>query len=234
MGLCLAERVLGGVGWLNLRSDAWHGHGYGTLGTIDAPLRAEADNDLYLSGASVRSHHRRCRARRSATSTAGGGCAVDIRGDWSSVFSLAVVVHLSSPLRFLGATDVLRCATLDAHVLSCLQTESGQSPTPHTAGVECIYPWGLVKPEARPVAEDKIQVSRGTLRNSKPRQVGRRLGAWRACGLGVELPGSVTEAQARQTVCDVPQPFPLVRRGYPLVRGLTIQIIEEEEILGTT
>jgi hypothetical protein len=91
----------------------------------------------------------------------------------------------------------------------------------------------MVKPEARPVAEDKIQVSGGTLRNSKPRQIGRRLGAWRACGLGVEFPGSVTEAQARQTVRDVPQPFPLVRSGYTLVGGLTIQSIEEAEIIGT-
>src|SRR5215471_7025992 len=125
MELYLAERILGGVGWLNLRSDAWHGYGYGTLGTINPPLKNEADDDLYLSGASVGSHHRRCRARRSATSTASSGCAVGIRGDWSSVFSLAAVVHLRSPLRLLGTTGVLRCATLDAHVLSRLQTESG-------------------------------------------------------------------------------------------------------------
>src|SRR5215510_11190319 len=124
MGLCLAERVLGSVGWLNLRSDAWHGHGYGTLGTIDPPFRAEADDDLYLSGAGVCSHHRHCRARRSAISTASGGCAVDIRGDWSSICSLAAVVHLRSPLRLLGTTGVPRCATLDTHVLSRLQTES--------------------------------------------------------------------------------------------------------------
>src|SRR5215510_10344615 len=120
MGLCLVERVLGGVGWLSLWRDGWHGHGYGTLGTVDPPLRAEADDDLYLSGAGVCSNHRRCRARRSAASTAGGGCAVDIRWSWSGVLALAVIVHLSSHLRLLGTAGVLRCATLDAHVLSRL------------------------------------------------------------------------------------------------------------------
>ena len=45
--------------------------------------------------------------------------------------------------------------------------------------------------------------------------------------------GGVTVAQARQTVRNVAQPFPLVRSGYPLVLDLTIQVIEEEEIIGT-
>src|SRR5215471_2088584 len=107
MGLCLEERVLGGVGWLSLRGDAWHGHSYGTLGTIDPPLRAEADNDLYLSGAGVCSHHRRCRARRSVISTASGGCAVDIRGDWSSVFSLS---RGRAPAFIAEITRHYRCA----------------------------------------------------------------------------------------------------------------------------
>jgi hypothetical protein len=38
---------------------------------------------------------------------------------------LAVVARLGLHLRFLGAASVLRCVTLDAHVLSRLQTESG-------------------------------------------------------------------------------------------------------------
>jgi hypothetical protein len=38
---------------------------------------------------------------------------------------LAVVARLGLHLRCLGAASVLRCVTLDAHVLSRLQTESG-------------------------------------------------------------------------------------------------------------
>jgi hypothetical protein len=91
----------------------------------------------------------------------------------------------------------------------------------------------MVESEARPVTEDNGQIGRGTVRDDKPREIGRRLGARRACGLCMESPGGVTEAQARQTMRDVPQPFPLVRRGYPLDRSLTIQVSEEEEILGT-
>jgi hypothetical protein len=83
------------------------------------------------------------------------------------------------------------------------------------------------------VAEDNGQVGRGSLRDGKPREIGWRLGAGRTCGLVVESPGSVTVAQARQTVRNVPQTFPRTRRGYPLVRGLTVQVIEEEEIIGT-
>jgi hypothetical protein len=91
----------------------------------------------------------------------------------------------------------------------------------------------MIESKARPVPEDNVEVGRGTLRDGKPRQIGRRLGAGRACGLGVESPIRVTKAQTRQTVCDVPQPFPRARRGSPLVRGLAIQVVEEKEIFGT-
>ncbi len=91
----------------------------------------------------------------------------------------------------------------------------------------------MVESEARPVTEDNVQVGRGTVRDGKPRQIGGRLGAGRPCGLGVESPGGVTIAQACQTVRDVPEPFPLVGGCYPLVWGLTTQLIEEEEIIGT-
>ena len=79
---------------------------------------------IYLEPVSC-SHHRRRRARRSAASAAGGWCAVDIRWSWSRVLALAVVVHLSSPLRLLGAASVRPCVTLAAHEFSRLQTESG-------------------------------------------------------------------------------------------------------------
>jgi hypothetical protein len=91
----------------------------------------------------------------------------------------------------------------------------------------------MVESEARPVTEDNIEVGRGTLREGKPGQIGRRLGAGRACGLGVESAVRVTEAQARQTVRDVPQPFPCGRRGYLRVWGWTGHVSEEEEIIGT-
>jgi hypothetical protein len=92
----------------------------------------------------------------------------------------------------------------------------------------------MVESEARPVTEDNGQVGRGTARDGKPREIRGRLGARRACGLCVESPGGVTIAQARQTVRDVPQPFPRASRGYPLVRGWTVQILEEESIIRTT
>jgi len=92
----------------------------------------------------------------------------------------------------------------------------------------------MIESKARPVTKDNVEVGRGTLREGEPRQIGRRLGAWRACGLVVESPVRVTEAQARQTMRAVPQPFPRARRGYPLVRGWTVQILEAEEIIRTT
>jgi hypothetical protein len=91
----------------------------------------------------------------------------------------------------------------------------------------------MIESEARPVTEDDGQVGRGTTRDGKPRQIGRRLGAGRACGLCIEFPDGVTVAQARQTVRDVAPPFPRARRGYPL-RGWTVEILEEERIIRTT
>src|SRR5215813_3304893 len=116
---------MGGVGWLSLRGDGWHGHGHGAVGTVDPPFGAETDDDLSLSGAGVCSNYCCRHTRRSAASNPGGGCTVDIRWGWSSVLSLAVVAHMRSHLRLLGAARTLRCTTLDAYELSCLQTESG-------------------------------------------------------------------------------------------------------------
>jgi len=83
------------------------------------------------------------------------------------------------------------------------------------------------------VPEDKGQVSGGTMWDGKPREIGRRLRAGRAGGLCIESPGGITETQTRQTVCDVSQPLPLVRRAPSLVRSLTLQVVEEAEMLGT-
>ena len=121
--------------WRSVSWEAWAGLVYGaTLGMVMAMALwgrsihrlgpKQTMIYLYLEPVSA-SHHRRRRARRGAVSTAGGGGAVDIPWGCSSVLALAVVVYLSSPLRLLGAASVRRCATLDAHVLSRLQTESG-------------------------------------------------------------------------------------------------------------
>src|SRR5262245_46241878 len=115
---------MGGVGWLSLRGDAWHGPGHGTLGTVDPALRAEPDDALSLSGAGICRHHCCSRARGSSVSTASGRGAVDIRWSCSSVLALAVVVFLNSYLRLLDAVSVRRWATRDTHVLSRFQTES--------------------------------------------------------------------------------------------------------------